>query len=585
MKRPPKKNSIEQLNKMVVLADEIAENADLNGLNGIKELTEQYLARGAEPERIQLSRLYYSGAIPLTGKDGVRRRLGIIDLGYFGRAYLPHYFSRPSPAFHAELDNTWKQFVWKTDVLTVGHIKRLPMVQGRKSATAAPRGHAKSTNLTFKDDLHAIVYEYKHFIMILSDVADQAIGFLEAIKEELETNEAIREDFGDLTGRVWRDNVIITKTNIKVIAKGAGQKVRGLKHKQWRPDLIVLDDIENDELVRTVEQRKKLENWFYKAVSKCGDSYTDIVYIGTLLHYDSLLAKVLKNPAYQSKKYKAVLSFSKEDKLWAQWADIYNDLGNDARAEDARAFFDGHKKEMLEGTQVLWEEKLSYYDLMEMRLTEGEAAFNSEEQNEPINPDDCLFNEEWFEYFDESQYDFADKLYKFYGFVDPSMGKSKKSDYSAIITIAHDTVDGWMYVLDADVERRHPDKIIDDVLYKATLIKMMYGKRYEIFGAETNQFQAFFKDQLAKESAKSGVYLPLQGINQNSDKTMRIQTLQPYVKNKYLRFKRNQKLLLEQLKYFPMADHDDAPDALEGCVSLIISKKKRRIIGIRGLGI
>lgn len=72
---------------------------------------------------------------------------------------------------------------------------------------------------------------------------------------------------------------------------------------------MVLDDIENDENVRTVEQRKKLENWFYKAVSKAGDTYTDIVYIGTLLHYDSLLAKVLKNPAYRSVKYKAVQSF------------------------------------------------------------------------------------------------------------------------------------------------------------------------------------------------------------------------------------------------------------------------------------
>lgn len=52
---------------------------------------------------------------------------------------------------------------------------------------------------------------------------------------------------------------------------------------------------------------------------------------------------------------------------------------------------------MLEGTQVLWEEKLSYYDLMVMRVSEGEASFNSEEQNEPINPDDCLFMEEWFD--------------------------------------------------------------------------------------------------------------------------------------------------------------------------------------------
>lgn len=144
-------------------------------------------------------------------------------------------------------------------------------------------------------------------------------------------------------------------------------------HRNWRPDLIILDDVENDENVRTPEQRKKLKDWFDKAVSKCGDDYTDIVYIGTLLHYDSLLAKTLANPAYRSIKYKAVIRFSQADDLWQQWETIFTDLSNDDREADALAFFQAHKTAMLEGTQVLWEEKLSYYDLMVMRVSEGEA--------------------------------------------------------------------------------------------------------------------------------------------------------------------------------------------------------------------
>lgn len=78
--------------------------------------------------------------------------------------------------------------------------------------------------------------------------------------------------------------MILTKTDIKAEAIGSGKKVRGRRHRNWRPDLIVLDDIENDENVNTPEQRRKLKNWFDKAVSKAGDTYTDIMYIGTILH-------------------------------------------------------------------------------------------------------------------------------------------------------------------------------------------------------------------------------------------------------------------------------------------------------------
>lgn len=61
---------------------------------------------------------------------------------------------------------------------------------------AAPRGHAKSTNFTFKDTLHAVLYTYKHYCILISDSSEQAEGFLEDIKTELEENGDIIEDFG-----------------------------------------------------------------------------------------------------------------------------------------------------------------------------------------------------------------------------------------------------------------------------------------------------------------------------------------------------------------------------------------------------
>lgn len=504
---------------------------------------------------------------PLEGEKGLRKQLAAFDLEYFGRAYLPHYFTRKSPDFHRDLNKLWSDGVLK-GLNPYKDNKKINKQPGCKRVTAAPRGHAKSTNLTFKDTLHAIVYQYKNFIAILSDSSDQAEGFLGDIKTELEENPRIREDFGNLQGKTWTESEFLTNTNIKVIGIGSGKKIRGRKHRNWRPDLIILDDIENDENVNTPEQRKKLANWFYKAVSKAGDTYTDIVYIGTMLHYDSLLAKVLKNPSYKSVKYKAILSFAKNQDLWNMWETIYTDLENEAHEEDAKKFFEDNKEEMLEGTEVLWEEKLNYYDLMVMKVSEGDASFNSELQNEPIDPASCVFNEEWFDYYNEAEIDFTDKRYVFFGAVDPSLGKTKKSDFSTIIILIKDTKTGYMYVWEASIERRHPDVIIDDTIESSKRLKKTFTRGYTKLGVETIQFQQFFKDILAKESAKENEYLPIEEMYNISDKKMRIETLQPYIKNRYIKFNPKHKLLLQQIKEFPMSGHDDGPDALEMAVRL-----------------
>lgn len=580
-----KMRSINALVGALAEAESKIYNEDSTDLKGLCTLLKDFLKRDDTPERVRLRREFEAG-LPLTGEDGLRRKLGAIDMEFFGRAYFPHYFSRPSPEFHRELDAIWQQGVLKGRYpLTPADTKAISRLPGVRRAVAAPRGHAKSTNLTFKGTMHSTLYGYKHYPIIISDSSEQAEGFLDNIRVEFEENTAILEDFGPLAGSVWRSNVLVTKTNIKIEAIGSGKKIRGRKHRNWRPDLIILDDVENDENVRTPEQRSKLKNWFDKAVSKSGDDYTDIVYIGTLLHYDSLLAKTLTNPAYRSIKYKAVIQFSQADDLWQQWESIFTDLSNDDREADALAFFQAHKAAMLEGTQVLWEEKLSYYDLMVMRVSEGEASFNSEEQNEPINPDDCLFMEEWFEYYNEAEINFRDPAFDFFGFIDPSLGKTKRSDFSAIVTLAKHRSSGYMYVVDADIERRHPDRIIADVLAKERWLRASFGHGYRKLGAETNQFQWFLKEELAKASAKAGLYLPIEEVQQTSDKVMRIQTLQPDVKNKYIKFNRRHKRLLEQLTQFPMGAHDDGPDALEGARSIAKRVKRFRILDRAEFGI
>lgn len=472
------------------------------------------------------------------------------NLAFFAAYYFPHYVQKENSELHFHLYELLRDTIEKE--------------KGKRIAEAAPRGNAKSSLVSLVFPLWCVLFKKKEFIILISDTASQAEEFLSNIRNEIETNEGILEDFGELKGEVWKADDIITRNNVRILALGARKKIRGRRFKNKRPDLIICDDLENDENTQNPDQRKKNENWFFKAVSKAGDESTDIIIVGTIIHYDSLLTKLIANPLYQSKKWQAVRSFSSSP-LWQEWENLYLRMSDDDKKlspNPAEKFFQDHKEEMLLGTEVLWPGGQPYYQLMETRLTEGPASFDSEYQNNPINPDDCLFQEEWFKFFtpDLSQYT------QFIGSVDPSMGKTALSDYSAIIILGKHK-EGFLDVLVADVARRHPDQIIEDVLNQAEFFIKNRSTPFTAFVVESVQFQEYFKDKLAQESNKRHLYLPVCATeNQTTRKQVRIQALQPLVKNGTIRFQKEQRLLLEQLKYYPLADHDDAPDALEMAV-------------------
>lgn len=486
----------------------------------------------------------------------------------FGKKYLPHYFTCKSPPFHTELCRLWQRRVMKgKNPADAEGLRHILAARGRRAVISAPRGHAKSTIMSLQNVLHAALYGYKQYIIIISDTESQAAGFLDAIKTELEMNEEIIRDFGPQKGKVWKSSSILLTSGVRIDAAGSGQKLRGRRHGARRPDLIVLDDIENDEDVRSAELRQKLETWFFGAVSKAGDLYTDIVFIGTVLHHDCLLAKLMQNPAYHSRCYRAVESFSASP-LWDRWRKIYTDLTCEGRERAAEDFFCKNRQPMLDGAKVLWPQKMPYYHLMCMMVSEGEAAFYREMQNQPTDPGSLLFPREWLKLHNLQGGDFASPQYSLFGYCDPSLGKSASGDYSAIITVAKCAKTGLIYVVDADIKRRHPDAIIADILTKAEYFRQLNSRGYALFGAETNQFQWFLKEQLAKESARCGVYLPLKEVYSHGDKTLRIQTLQPDIRNGYLLFGQGQDELVSQLIQFPHGRHDDGPDALQGAVAL-----------------
>ena len=487
--------------------------------------------------------------------EPLRRKLwGRLDVGLFAEQFFPHYCRRPPSMFHYEMYDLLSGMIHNGG--------------GKRVAVAAPRESAKSTIATMFLPLWCICYPEiarKRYILIASDTATQAERHIGDIKIELEANELLAESFGSLTGAgpVWKKEEVVASSGVKLTARGTGGNIRGLRHRQYRPDLLIGDDLENDVNSQTPEQRRKISDWFFKAFSKTGGKNVDIVVIGTILHYESLLSSLLVNPVFESRRYQGVIRWSRAQKLWEEWENIYTDTSLDSAGRTAAAeqFFAAHERRMTAGTEVIWPEYRSYHDLMKLRVAEGPASFDSEIQNEPVNPRDCLFREEWFSFFDEDELDTSSL--QVVAAVDPSLGgKNRHDDPSAVICLGRDEA-GTLYVLDADIERRRPDVIIEDVL------ELYARRRPLVVGVETVQFQEFFKDVLLHQAAARGIYPPVRGIKQHTDKTLRIQRLQPLIKSGRLRFQRRHRALYDQLRFFPRAGHDDGPDALEMAVALM----------------
>lgn len=503
--------------------------------------------------------------------ESIRRRVGRDSLEAFAKLYLGSHFPLPPSAMHRDLFRFLHDATKK---------------RGVRAAFAAPRGHAKTTVVSLCYVLYCVCYKLEPFIVLVSNTGDQAEDLLSAVKHELESNERIHQDFKDVgepldrkpLPKRWRRREIITRNGVKVLALGAGQKIRGRKHQEHRPTLIILDDIENEEEVRSADQRENKLAWFQKALLKAGVAgRTNIVVVGTILHYDSLLARLIgpstgntEFPGWQVALYRAVIAFAEREELWAKWESIYatrEEYEEHSGPEAAAAFYRARKDELEKGTAVLWPERESYLQLMELRVKEGRASFDSEKQNEPVDPDSCYFREERFVYWDD-KFESEEALRRQLGFrvetfgaCDPSLGGGRLRDDTAIMTLLHHLESNVYYVLDADIKNRKPKEIID------TILQYHKFRKYRRFAMETNQFQVVLAKELKTASQNTKNPLQVHEINHTTDKVARIQSLEPLVSSGRIRFSRRHRQLIDQLRQFPKAAHDDGPDALEMAVA------------------
>lgn len=545
-------------------------------------------------ERLTFGRIrsFYPEAQDSTQSDECREihHRAYTDFEFFIRHFLSgHFWGELSPMHR--------------DVVA---LEAKPVRRGALEVIAAPRGNAKTVFWVLAKTLHSIVYGYQPFTVIIGYSAQEAEGKVKDIRDELLNNEELIRVYGRMLEGKPGTQSFTAKNGCMVLARGRGGQVRGLRHGKHRPTKIICDDVEDLEAVQSPLQREKTKLWFTKDVMpaiQSGDEFKgSITFIGTVLHENALLPDLLTDPSWTRNKYKAVINWAERADLWEQWQTLYNNLDDPQSKDTARAFYLANEEEMLKGAEVLWPDGEPYYELMVQQLKMGAAAFASEKQNEPFDPSRQILHPEkcqrfkvyfpsdadWPREYDHPQdrhgfvLAFGDKLIhsnklNIIAFHDPAMAAEKKSDYAAIVICAQDA-SGYIYILDVWLKKEAPDRQIKAALrlYQKWQVNTLYF--------EAVLFSKLFKPLYGQEIEKQKLQnVRIVGVDQHKNKEFRINTLEPYFENGVLRL--NEKLdgnFLDQLRLFPTADHDDGPDALQGCVDRL--KKPPNIIAVTNEG-
>jgi hypothetical protein len=295
-------------------------------------------------------------------------------------------------------------------------------------AVAAPRGHAKSTALTHDFILATALFRDQQYIMLVGSTEDMAIGHLGDIAKELRDNEDLRAEFGIASLPTdAKTDVIVTCSDgyqFRIIAKGAGQKMRGAKWLGKRPGLVVCDDLEDDEQVISRDQREKFRRWFYRAMKPVIRKGGKIRMHGTILHEDALLARLMGDKTWRTLRYKAHAGF--------------DDFSN-----------------------ILWPEQFPEERLREIRAGFIEAqdapGYSQEYLNDPLDNSDAYLRKEDFIGMSDADFD-RPKLVAVG--VDFAISKADKANRTSFTVGGKDT-DNLLHYLDQYVGRWDALEIIE----------------------------------------------------------------------------------------------------------------------------
>ena len=452
-----------------------------------------------------------------------------------------------------------------------GQLSRCDRQRGVRANLIGPRSNAKS-QITTGYALRAAVEGREPYIWIVSDVDEQAEGNLDSIREQIEDNRLLRMAYPEACGRgkKWRSGRIDLSNGVTIQAFGMMAKMRGRKKGSQRPSLIIGDDLQNDSIQTSGEQRQKQQRRFDDVIMNAGTPRTNFVVVGTALHRECIVENLKKRPGWRSRSFSSIVHWPERMDLWERWAQIFHDRETHGdEAEDvADAFYILNRKEMDAGAEVLWPAFENLATLMKLRETSGRSGFEREKQSNPITPETCFFPDEWFHdgiWFNEWPTDARVWVMA----LDPSLGKTDHSDYSAYVWGCIDR-NNVMYI-DASIARRTVPALVEDgVTLWARLLPTA-------FFVESNQFQELLIGQFSHAAARRGFPMVASRVTNTENKEVRIRRLEPWFQAGNVRVKRSPggMLLIEQLRQFPNAMHDDGPDALEVWIRGLLGIQRR----------
>ena len=438
---------------------------------------------------------------------------------WFFHFYFPHYVTFPTADFHRDIFE-----------LTEARGKGITVI-------VAFRESGKSTVCTVSYPLWAILgKEQKKFVVILSQTQRQARLHLSNLKKELEQNPLLRSDLGPFKEEAdeWGGySLVIPRYNARITAASSEQSIRGLRHLQYRPDVIIADDVEDLQSVRTQEGRDRTYGWFKGDVMPSGTIDTKVIVVGSLLHEDSLLRR-LENEIQSG----ALRGESRE----------YPIIGDDGK--------------------TLWPGKFSTPDMLEneKRKIGDERAWQREYLLMIVPAEDQVVHREWIHYYDEPPSFSFDKYSWTKIAIDLAISGKQTADYTAMVT-------GSLFGRYGNTKLYiHAFPVNERLTFPATIEKAKMlavtanPKRRSELLVEEVAYQASGTQQLTNDWY-SATGIKVGGM----DKRARLSLVSQFIKNGNVIFpKKGCELLINQIVNFGVDKHDDLMDAFVLLVMYVI---------------
>jgi len=417
-------------------------------------------------------------------------------------------------------------------------------------AIAAPRGHSKSTTITISYALATVLFRERRYVLLVADTEAQAALFLGTIKQILYDSERIHQLFGlekGPKGVVFEkdsETDIIVKFadggSFRIVAKGAEQRLRGMLWEGKRPDLIVIDDLLNEELVANKDRRDKLRRWVYGSLIPCRSERGIIRWVGTVMNLDDPFCSLMPAENAKDTIHEDLRTWSKRKK--GMWRSVKYMAHN------------------LDFTKLLWPQRKTVQYFKELRADFEEQGipevYACEMLNNPV--DDSI------RYFRRGDFlamtaEDRPKNKTIYITVDLAISQKERADYTAIVIGGMDA-NGQLHIINCIRERLTGDEIVD------TLLSMQKVYNPMAVGIEDTQISKAIGPYLNRAMQESGIYLPLILLKPHrQDKIQRARSIQARMRAGMVKFDKSAEwwpMFEDECMSFPRAKHDDMVDAL-----------------------